>query len=233
MSRTKLSVAAVLAMCGSLMAQQSPSKPGDKPAAPGHAAQPAGQPEFQLPPGWTAEDMAKCEAAGTPGAQHQRLTGDAGVWSGKTKMWMGPNTQAIESTCSSTITPILDGRFVKCEMKGDMMGMPFNGLGFYGFDNVTQKYQGTWMDNCGTTMMQGTGELSSSGDTLTWTYKYTCPISGKPVTLREVQKTTGKDTKYTEMFGIDPKTGKEFKMMEFTLTRTGAVPAAPAIKAGS
>ena len=235
MSRMKLSVAAVLAMCGTLMAQQSPGKPGDKPAAPGHA-QPAGQPEFQLPPGWTPEDMAKCEAAATPGANHQRLAADAGVWTGKTKMWMAPNTPAMESTCSSTITPILDGRFVKCVMKGDMMGMPFQGFGVYGFDNVTQKFQATWIDNCSTGIMQGTGELASSGDTMTWTYKYTCPVSNKPVTMREVQKTTGKDTKFIEMYGIDPKSSKEFKMMELTMTRTGAAPAepaAPAHKVGS
>ncbi|MCC6661879.1 MAG: DUF1579 domain-containing protein [Phycisphaerales bacterium] len=227
MSRTSmLSVAAVLAMAGSLFAQQTPSKP-----APAHS-QPAGQPEMQLPPGWTPEDAAKCMAAMTPGEQQQRLTESAGLWHGKTKTWMAPGAPVAESTCTTTITPILDGRFVKCETAAELPGMgPFSGFGLYGFDNVTQKYQATWIDNCSTTMMQGTGELSSSGDTLTWTYKYTCPITGKPTAFREIQKTTGKDTKSIEMYGTDPKSGKEFKMMEISLTRTGPVPmAAPAHK---
>jgi hypothetical protein len=44
----------------------------------------------------------------------------------------------------------MDGRFIKLEMEGDMPGMgPFHGFGLYGYDNVSQKYQATWIDNCG------------------------------------------------------------------------------------
>ncbi len=108
-----------------------------------------------------------------------------------------------------------------------MPGMgPFNGFGLYGFDNVSQKFQGVWIDNMGTGMMTGTGELSSDGKTLTWTYNYTCPMLKKPTTMREVDRITGKDTRTMEMFGTDPVTGKEYRMMEVLLTRKAGSTAA-------
>jgi len=131
--------------------------------------------------------------------------------------------RATECRCHRrpTIVPLIDGKFTKCEWSGDMPGMgPFNGLGIYGYDNVGKKFQSTWIDNMGTAMMQGTGELSSDGKTLTWNMQYTCPITQKPTVMREIERITGKDTRVMEMHGVDPKSGKEYKMMEITMTRT-------------
>lgn len=182
--------------------------------------QPPQQP--QLPPGWTQEDMQACMDAGTPGEMHAFLVESAGVWHGKGKMWMAPGMAPIDSESTSTITPIMDGRYIMCEMAGEMPGMgTFSGHGIYGFDNVSQKFQSSWVDNMSTGQMFGTGERSSDGKTLTWTYTYNCPVTKKPTTMREVEKITGKDTRIMEMHGIDPKSGKEFKMMELTMTRKG------------
>jgi hypothetical protein len=182
--------------------------------------QPAGQPEMQLPPGWTEADMQACMAAGTPGKQHEQLAKNVGVWQGKNSMWMAPDTSPMNSECVATYTPMMDGRYIKCEIAGDMPGMgPFNGFGLYGFDNVSQQYVLTWVDNCGTGIMSGTGQLSSDGKTLTWTCTYNCPIQKKPVTMREIETITGPNSKTLEMYGIDPKSGKEFKMMEIAFTR--------------
>lgn len=178
------------------------------------------QQQPQLPPGWTEADMQACIEAGTPGENHAFLVEGAGVWEGKGKMWMAPGMTPIDSESTATITPIMDGRYVKCEMAGEMPGMgPFNGFGIYGFDNVSQKFQSSWIDNMSTGQMFGTGERSSDGKTLTWTYTYQCPITKKATTMREIERITGKDTRTMEMHGIDPKSGKEFKMMEITLTR--------------
>jgi hypothetical protein len=37
--------------------------------------------------------------------------------------------------------------------------------------------------------------------------------------MREVETVTGPNSKTLEMFGTDPKSGKEFKMMRIELTR--------------
>jgi hypothetical protein len=180
---------------------------------------PADHGQMQLPPGWTQEDMQACIDAGTPGENHEHLAKAVGQWTGQSKMWMAPNTEPITSECSTKITSIMDGRFTQVETKGSTPMGPFNGLGTYGYDNVTKKFQSTWIDNCGTAIMVGTGELSSDGETMTWVYNYTCPITKKPTTMREIERQTGKDSCTLEMYGIDPKSGKEFKMMEIAMTR--------------
>jgi hypothetical protein len=178
-------------------------------------------PPMQLPPGWTMEDMQAMMAAATPGEMHKHLQSDVGKWTCQTKSWMGPNTDPIESTGTSEVTPLMDGRFVKCEMKGEMPGMgPFNGLAIYGFDNITQKFTSVWLDNFATGMMKGTGKLSKDGKTLSWEYEGYCPLTKKPIVMREVETTIDANTKKLEMFGPDPKTGKEFKMMEIALKRS-------------
>lgn len=180
------------------------------------------QPEMKLPPGWTPDDMKACMDAAAPGKMHQYLASAVGTWHGKNKMWMAPDTDPMNSEGVSTFTPMMDGRFVKCEMSGEMPGMgPFNGFAIYGFDNVSQKFQCTWVDNMGTGMMTGTGELSSDGKTLTWSFNYNCPVTKKPITMREIETMTGPNSKTVEMFGIEPKSGKEFKMMEMAMTRKG------------
>lgn len=183
---------------------------------------PAGQPQMTLPAGWTEADMQACMMAGTPGEQHAFLAEGAGVWYGKANMWMGPGSEPVSSDITTTITVVMDGRYVACETEGDMPGMgPFVGHGVYGFDNVSQKFVSSWIDNHSTGLMHGTGERSADGKTMTWKYTYNCPITKKPTVMREVERTTGPDSKTLEMFTIDPKSGKEYKMMEIAYTRRG------------
>jgi hypothetical protein len=221
-----VAITAAVVVAGSLaFAQASKDKPTTPPKST-NAAPAAGHGDMQMPPapkGWTdAEWQAANEAcmkAGTPGKQHEMLASNSGVWTGDSKFWMAPETDPMNAKTTSTITPVMDGRFVKCEVSSDMMGMPFRGEGIYGYDNVTSKWQCTWIDNMGTTLMTGTGDVSSDGKTMTWTYNYTDPYTKKASTMREVQTTTGKDTKTLAMYMTDPKSGKEFKMMETPLTR--------------
>ena len=182
---------------------------------------PSGLPaDFKLPPGWTMEDMQACMLAGTPGKMQELLAKDAGEWTGKSTMWMGPEGEPMTSECTSTVTPIMDGRYIKVEMKGDMPGMgPYHGGGVYGYDNVSKKFVASWIDNHSTGIMQGEGELSDDGKSITWTNKFNCPLTKKPATMKEVDTVTGPNTKKLEMWGDDPKSGKNYKMMSIELTR--------------
>jgi len=189
-------------------------------ADPPKDAKPAAQQEPKLPPGWTKEDFAAFIAAATPGKLHERLKQEVGVWHGKNTMWMAPGAPPIESESTSTVTPLFDGRFTRCEMKGEMPGMgPYDGLMISGYDNITQKFVSTWIDNFSTSIAQGEGELSKDGKTLTWTYTCNCPLTKKPVAMRQIETVTGPGKKTLEMFGAEPKTGKEFQMMRIELTK--------------
>ena len=180
----------------------------------------AGKGEFKLPPGWTEKDMQACMLAGTPGKMHKQLAEGVGEWQGKTTMWMAPGAEPMESECTSTVTSIMDGHYTKCEIEGEFPGMgPYHGMGIYGFDNVSQEFVSTWIDNHGTGIMTGTGELTDDGKVTTWNYTANCPITKKPVSIREVETITGPKTKTLEMFGKEPKSGEEFKMMSIAFTK--------------
>lgn len=174
-----------------------------------------------LPPGMTEADMMACMQAGTPGEEHALLAKSAGRWSGKSTMWMAPGTTPMTNACFATMTPLMDGRFVHAEYKGDMEGMgPFHGIGFYGFDNVTQEYVSTWIDNMGTGIMTGTGEASNSGKTITWNYVFNDPMTKKPMKMREVESHPDANTMTLEAYMADRATGKEFLMMRIEMKRT-------------
>lgn len=195
-------------------------------AQPGKDAKHGDMPKMELPPGMTQEQMQACMEAGTPGPMHAWLSEAVGVWQGKCTMWMTPESEASKSECTTTITSMMDGKFTRNETAGEMPGMgPFSGFGLYGYDNVSKKFQSTWIDNCGTGMMTGTGELSSDGKTLTWTMNYNCPVMKKQTTMREVETRTGKNAMTLVMYGTDPNSGKEYKAMEIVYTRKGAAEA--------
>lgn len=203
-------------LLGSWATAQSPTEGG--PAAP---------PQIQLPPGWTEADMQACMLAGTPGEMQERLAKQAGVWRGQSTMWMSPVAEPITSECTMTVTPIMDGRYIRVEMAGETPGMgPYSGLGIYGFDNVSQKFVSTWIDSHSTGILRGEGDLSADGNTLTWSFTYNCPITKKPAVLREVETTTGPDSKTLETFASDPKTGEEFRMMSIELKKQAHSPTA-------
>jgi hypothetical protein len=180
----------------------------------------AAAPEIKLPPGWTQEDMATMAASATPGEMHKHLAKSVGTWSGKTKMWMMGDGPAVDSACTVTVSSLFDGRYQKVEWAGEMPGVgPFTGQGVNGYDNAIGKFVSSWVDNWGTGITTGTGELSADGKTMTWTLSHNCPLTKKPLPMRQVETITGANTKTLVMFTTDPKSEKEFKMMEVELTR--------------
>ena len=188
--------------------------------APKDSTKAAGPAEAKLPPGWTEADMQACMLAATPGKQHQHLAKGVGEWHGKSTMWMAPGAEPVTSDCTATVTSIMDGRFTETAHTGEIPGMgPYNGSGINGFDNVSKKFVSTWIDNMGTGIMQGEGELSPDGKTMTWTFNYNCPLTTKPAVMRQVERITGPGKKTIEMFGNEPKSGEEYKMMTIELTK--------------
>jgi len=220
MSRTRLTIAALAAvgMTASFAGAQTDdaARPATKPGKPAAAQpeQPAGMP--------SPEEMQKMMEAATPGPMHAHLMKAVGTWDGKVKHWMDRNAPPQESTCVSVFSSVMDGRYLKCEIQGDMAGMPFKGLGYYGYDNAAKQFQSTWIDNLGTGIMVGTGELSPDKKTMTWTMTYHCPIQNKPCTMREVERYVNENTVVLEMWTTHPEDGKDFKMMEITSTRRAA-----------
>ena len=177
------------------------------------------QKDAKLPPGFTAQDMKAMAEAGTPGKMQALLVGEKGTWEGTNVIRMAPDAPEVSGAMKSTITPLMDGRYTRIDVTGEIAGMgEYKGEGTYGYDNVAEKFVCTWIDSMSTGFMTGEGELSPDGKTITWTFKYHCPIRKGPATMRQTE-TIGSDKKVLEMIGSDPKTGKEFRMNRIEMAR--------------
>lgn len=169
-----------------------------------------------------AEQKAMMDAmmrAGTPGDAHKKLDGMAGTWDAKVKMWMEPGAQPMESSGKAVNEWVLSGRWLQQKFDGSMMGMPFSGIGYTGYDNIRKTYVGTWMDSMSTGVMSSSGTGGdASGKTWTFTATSLDPMSGEPVSCDEKITWVDKDKHVFEMNCPDMD-GNMYKMMEITYTR--------------
>ena len=168
----------------------------------------------------SADEKAAMDAmmkAAAPGEAHKKLATFAGTWDTTVKTYMRPDAQPAISHGTATNKMILDGRFIQQDFKGDFMGMPFNGVGYWGYDNLKKQYVATWMDNLGTGVMTLTGTMDSATQ---YTFKGTAPdpISGKDTPFEERWIISDNDHHTFEMWGPTPD-GKQFKMMEISYSR--------------
>jgi hypothetical protein len=164
-----------------------------------------------------AEAMkAAFEALAKPGPQHEQLMAFAGTWSIQGKDWFTGKEQAFTSTAK--FTKLLGGRYVREEISGKMSdGSAFEGVGHHGFDNATQKFVGSWIDNMGTGIMTSTGTY----DAATKTYTYDMTSSGPGGMEMKFRATLQVKSDKEHVFTMHTDMGKgEQKVMEMTYTRT-------------
>lgn len=175
-------------------------------------------------PQMTAEEKAAMEAmqkAMTPGPQHKLLNGMVGTWDAKVSMWMSPDAKPTVTKGTTTNRWILGGRYLEQKFSGNMMNMPFSGIGFTGYDNVKKQYWGTWMDSMSTGTLMTTGSTDDNGKNWKFTGTMADPMTGKDTQLEQHVTVKSKNEHVWEMWGQSPD-GKMFKMMEIVYTRKKA-----------
>jgi len=178
------------------------------------AAKPARRPKAPDP----EKMMAAWQAAMTPADGHRRLEPIVGTFDARTTFWMSPGAPPDASDGTSEHRWVLGGRYVEQAYRGTAMGMPFEGIGYTGYDNVQRKYVGSWMDNMGTGIMNSVGKGKATDDKMTFTGRMHDPLNRKEVELDMVLKVRDRDHHTFEMFGRSPD-GKRFRSMLIEYTR--------------
>jgi Protein of unknown function (DUF1579) len=153
----------------------------------------------------------------TPGDVHKMLASFDGEWNEDITMWMDPKAPPQKSTSTCTNKMILGGRYQESKHTGNMMGMPFEGIGTLAWDNSKKMFVSTWVDNMGTGIMYMEGNWDANKKTMELRGKQTDPTTGKDMKVREVMKIVDDKTQMMEMYM--EAGGKEYKSMEIKFTR--------------
>lgn len=110
------------------------------------------------------EEMAAYMASIMPGEEHAAMGKYIGTWDAKTSFVMDPNSPPVEGVGTMTCDWQLGGRYVRGQFHmDDMMGMPFDGLSYAGFNNITKQHVSVWMDTFGTGIIRMTGHVDEQG----------------------------------------------------------------------
>src|SRR6185503_7084516 len=155
------------------------------------------------------------QAAAPPGMDPAMMAGD---WTYDITFWMAPGGPPNKSNGTMHAERMMGGRYLHETWTGDMMGMPLEGHGMEGYDNVAKHWYGTGIDNMSTGMMTSTGTCNEAMDSCNFTAEAYDPISGQKTTSRSVISWLSADSFKNEMYGPGPD-GKEMKMMEIVAKR--------------
>jgi Protein of unknown function (DUF1579) len=158
------------------------------------------------------DDMKSMMAYMTPGDLHKMMAKSVGDWTGAITMWSAPGAQPMSMTGESHNEMILGGRYLQGKSKGNMMGMPFEGISVTGYDNAKKVFVNSWIDNMGTGMIFLEGQWDSKSNSIEFKGMMVDPSSGKDLAVREVMKIIDDNTQTMEMYTMAG--GKEFKSME-------------------
>ena len=163
------------------------------------------------------EDIKKWMDYMTPSDVHKMIAKWDGEWTEDIQMWMAPSAppQSMQATCINKM--MLGGRYQESKTTGNFMGMPFEGIGTTGWDNLRKVFVSSWADNMSTGMIFMEGPWDEATKTMQLKGKSTDPMSGKQVELRQVLKIVDDNTQVMEQFTMQE--GKEFKSMEIKFTR--------------
>ncbi len=163
-------------------------------------------------------DMEACMKAATPGEPHQKLDQFAGTWKAITKHWMQPGAEPIVGGGTMTNTWVLGNRYLRQDYRDANAEKPFEGTGYWGYNNITGRYEGLWIDTMGTGMMSDVGDCDGAGKVWTMQGEAEFPAAGQKMTKRSVITVHDHDHHTMEMFFTGPD-GNEFKSMEIEYTR--------------
>lgn len=165
----------------------------------------------------SAAQMKAWQEYATPGNPHKMMADEVGTWNCDMTFWTEPNGKAEKSTTTAEIKMVLGGRYQEAVYKGTMMGQPFEGKSTLAYNNASQEYTTTFIDNMGTGMMVAMGKYNEAAKSMEFKGEMVNPVNGEKSPYREVYTIVDPKTRKMEMF--DMKNGTEYKSMEIVMKK--------------
>ena len=184
-------------------AKDHPAKPADGQAA-------GGMPDAAMMEAWN-KSM-------TPGAQHKALEAMAGKFTYTMWYQMDPAQPKQESSGEYSGEMALGGRYLMVTVNGNMMGMPFEGMGCMGYDNIIGKHVSAWIDNMGTSLLKAEGSADATGKVITFDGEMMDPMTNKAMKYKNVYTIKSND-EFTMQWWAPSPAGEMFESMAISYTR--------------
>jgi hypothetical protein len=156
-----------------------------------------------------------------PGEGQKKLEPMVGNFDVRVFVWVDPSDTSkppIESRAVAISTWVLGHRYIQQMVSGFVLGEPWSGIGYAGFDNVQGKYVACYMDNGSTGMEWYTGGMDPDGKTAKLTATEYDAMTGKPKKIEMRLSFTPDGNHQTELWEADPS-GKMWKIMELQYRR--------------
>lgn len=173
---------------------------------------------------WQATRLSTAHAQDQPAtppvsAEHAVLKQDVGTWDAEISL-LPPEAgaPAMKSKGSEKCELLRGGMWLVSRFEGEMMGMPFSGVGTTGYDPVEKKYVGTWIDSMSPHMMSIKGEYDAAKKTMTSTGEGLDAATRTKYTSKMISRYLDDNTRTFEMHMPGPD-GKLTKMMEIKYKR--------------
>jgi len=95
-----------------------------------------------------------------PPAEMKQLESMNGEYEVEFSFKMDPTSEEwTETEATAVVSMVAGGGAQQLLFEGNMMGMPFNGVGLTSYDRETKKWQSTWVDSMGARISVYTGDF--------------------------------------------------------------------------
>jgi hypothetical protein len=160
----------------------------------------------------------------TPGTLHKMLARSNGKWTGEVTLQFSADAAPVSGgTSILTNSMAMDGLYQVSEIKGNItkvMGDSWTGIRITGYDSARKVFTRAMIgDGASSGGVGMEGPWNETKRSITMPFKKTDPATGKVRDLKEVYKIVDENTEVLEIYAIDEKTGKEFKMLNVTWKR--------------
>ncbi len=166
-----------------------------------------------------AQDEQNQEWMIKPTEQHKVLKKDVGTWDATVKVWPMPDAEPMESKGVEKNRLLKGGLWLITRFEGEVIGMPFIGMGTFGYDPAEKKYVGTWIDTMTPHMMITKSDYDEKTKTMTGISETRDVMTGEKYNAKMISRYSDDNTRVMEMHrkGED---GKEWKVMEINYKRS-------------
>jgi len=159
-------------------------------------------------------------ALGQPGVEHRELERFVGEWDVRISSRSAPAQSPEVSQGRSSISWVLDNRFIEEHFSGAIAGASYTGRGFFGYENATRRYLNVWIESLATGVTVSYGTYDPEAGVFHFEGSLYDPLLGRLKLIKTRVSSLSKD-EFTMAMLESTSAGEEFVAFELRYRRVG------------